>query len=403
VSVKIEDNIKGLKRVEARIEFKKDLREDLMRRVELRKPEKAGGFWSFNIFNFRILKHAYVPVALGVFMLVSSSFLAVKAAGDSLPGDLLYQVKMASEKAQVGFALSQTSKVQKEVDFAGKRLEELNKLTGAVDSQEDNSDQEEEKKELESEAIAGAVHSFNKEISKVKNRLDNLDKNQDDKAVEVARVFDGKAGEFATALNQVAEKEDLPDEIKDKIIIAINALDEVASQVLGVMIKDQEGIEGLEREELVKRLEEKILATETRVASVDEIVAGKGLLDDEQGILLSITKKVELARVILNEARECLADERDLEMVLRKVNESNDLASEVTTELAKEDDDEDVIVDVVDGDEELDDDNGDDVDDEQAELDSDGDVVDDGDGEEGEEDRAELDDEQAELDSDNEE
>ena len=337
MSVDLEAKIKKLGKVELRKGFKDSLRRDLMLQVSLNKPEKArlearqvrGFVFSFPRINsgVNLLKHAYAPAVLGIFLFFScGTVLAMKAAG-SMPGDFLYNVKRASEKAQVGLTLSQTSKVNKEVGLASKRIEELTKLTTPKVTDEEENEQE----EIKPEAIEKAVQDFHKEIASVKTRLDSLDRKGDGKATEAAKVIDERTEEFASALSEVAQKEELSPQVKERIVNAINILDEVSGQALGVIIKaEDEGGDGFEA--LVARLEARILAVEESIENVDNVVVGKGLVEDEQGVLLSLEKKIELAKIILAEARESLNDE-DLEMTLQKLEESKELALEVDIEI----------------------------------------------------------------------
>lgn len=334
----INRGLKNLNHLKTREGFRNSLKEELMKRVMLEKLEASRVFgfgWYGNLFTLRLLKRAYAPVALGIFIFLGSTGLAMKAAGDSLPGEFLYRVKRATEGAQVSLSLSQASKVKKEVNFAGKRVEELARLTEIPAAEPENDGRagaKETTKPVEPEVIKKTVQDFHKEIDNVKIRLESLNKKGDDEAVATAKVIDKKTEELASTLNQVALQQELTPEIKEKIAKAIYALDEVSSQALGVVIREKIDIESEEMGALVKRLEDKILATEGRIANVDKIIEGEGLVGDSQGILLSLEKKIELAKIILTEARESLI-ERNLEMTLEKVEKSKELAAEVRTEL----------------------------------------------------------------------
>ena len=405
-----ESKIENLAKIKVRKEFKNLLRQDLMQRVLVNKPERTGLFVAFDIFSYvKVLKHAYVPVVLGIFIFFGSGALAMMAAGDSLPGEFLYGVKRAREKAQITLTLGQTSKIKREVSFAENRMQELSRLSEEIDEEieklspfggspigreikklrdeDDEIGQDGEKVVITvgPEVIVRAVEDFHKELSKVNNRLDSLGEEPNSEAVEAARAVEEKTEEFANALTQVAEQEELPAEVKERIISAFNILDEVNTRALGVVIKEPVDMEGEKMEALVKRLENKILATEERVAGVREIVREEGVVGDTQGVLLSLEKKIELAKIILVEARESLTA-RDLEMTLQKVEESRELVVEVSEEIRNKEsepstrlrpgklrddddeeleDDEDIIIDSDEG-VEVDDDEVSDSDDEKA-------------------------------------
>jgi len=345
MSLDLEKKLGKLAQIKPTKQFKNTLREELMEKAGAQRVYKASAFNFGNIFRVRIFKHAYATVAIGVFIFLGGSGVLAMKAANSLPGDFLYNVKRAGEKAQVGLTLSQASKVNKEVDIAGKRIEELAKLT--IVGVEDAGTRDGDEGGSNSDDIEKAVYDFHKEITSVKSRLDNLDKSGDKKVVEAAKAVDEKTEEFANALSEVVDKEDLPEPIRDKIIDSLTILDEIGSQTLGLRVKDYKEAEGEDAKTLVQRLEEKIIVTKAKIADI-EFAAGQSLVEDEQGMLLSLEKKIELAKIILAEARGSL-DNDDLAMTLQKVEESEDLAEEVGEELALAEeenvDDEDVPVD----------------------------------------------------------
>ncbi len=337
----LEDKIRRLGNLTIDEDFRANTRDELMARVALNKPAINGNFGFFNIF----FKHAYGVVSVGIFIfLLGGTALAMKQAANSLPGDFLYNLKKIGEKAQVGLTLNEARRAEKEVGFAEKRMEEITSLTASVNTTDVNAvnlETGEVQKELmvrrgsplRPEVIAEAVSEFHRDVNNVSNRLSALKDKENGGAVETAKIINNKAEKIATALSEVAKKQDLPEEVKQRLAAAINILDKVNSEALGVMVKGYT-IRGdkVEFESLVKQLEERIARTETALKNVDQIVIGKGMADDQQGVLLSSEKKVELAKIILSEAKEYLAN-KNLEMALSKMEESKKLAENVKTEI----------------------------------------------------------------------
>ncbi len=114
-----------------------------------------------------------VPLVLGGWM------TGVNAAMDSLPGDFLYRLKIAGERAQVALVAGADKKLKLKTEFAGRRLEEVTKLAEAHLPAKD-------KKTTE------AVKNFNREIETVSRHLDELKQSEPEKAVEAARFIDRK-------------------------------------------------------------------------------------------------------------------------------------------------------------------------------------------------------------------
>jgi hypothetical protein len=74
--------------------------------------------------KFGSLINFAVATLLGLLLLGGTAF----AAGNSIPGDVLYPVKLAAEKVELSLALSQKSKINLQTNFARERLNELQKL-----------------------------------------------------------------------------------------------------------------------------------------------------------------------------------------------------------------------------------------------------------------------------------
>ena len=69
---------------------------------------------------------AIVIVAVFAFLVAGSGTVA--AASDSLPGDTLYAVKLATERVQLAFTSSDAGKAKLEAEFTGRRAEEMARI-----------------------------------------------------------------------------------------------------------------------------------------------------------------------------------------------------------------------------------------------------------------------------------
>ncbi len=76
-------------------------------------------------FSSRQVLRPLVAGLLVVFLLLASSTGAIYASQDALPGDPLYQVKLAAEYAQLSLAGDEEARVWAKMDLASKRLAEM--------------------------------------------------------------------------------------------------------------------------------------------------------------------------------------------------------------------------------------------------------------------------------------
>jgi len=178
------------------------------------------------------------PVALVICLLLiftAGPWLTLKASQASLPGDVLYSVKRASEGIQTTVA-SDDSKAQLQVEFASRRLEELAKITGDSLTSEEKSE-------------------------KVKEVVDNLRDNLAEASVYAAQASKEKAMVMAKKTIKIKEeldksREEVSLEVQNELAEAEKVIEEINHQVLTVLVQDsQESSEG----EVVTPADEEIL------------------------------------------------------------------------------------------------------------------------------------------------
>lgn len=101
-----------------------------------RKKEVAGELYKFvsPFFNFSKMVHKPVFAALAVIVtLLGGSLFSVSAAEQSLPGDFLYSVKLATEQARLAMAKDSKDKVKLKTEFTERRVDEMKKVIAAPD------------------------------------------------------------------------------------------------------------------------------------------------------------------------------------------------------------------------------------------------------------------------------
>jgi len=183
-----------------------------------------------------------------ILIFIGGPWLTIKASQPSLPGDLLYSVKRASEGIQTTVA-SEENKTNLQVEFAHRRLEELNKI-----SKDSSSDEKTEKTKQ-------VVNDFKNNLAGISQYVGNASKEQ---AIEVAR----KTKKIKEDLDN------MPVEMKDELAEAEKTIEEISDQVLTVLIKDRDDLnaETLEiDQEILIFLEEMEDGT---ITTTEEVVNG---------------------------------------------------------------------------------------------------------------------------------
>lgn len=120
------------------------------------------------------------------------------ASQNTIPGDIFYPVKLTIEKAQVSLKTTEEGKVKLEVEFAGRRLEELNKVKA--------SEIKGNKKESQKTKIV--LDNFKKNIETVKDRLDKMKEREFTKETgDVVDMVEKKTLEYTKTLENIGVKE----------------------------------------------------------------------------------------------------------------------------------------------------------------------------------------------------
>jgi len=162
----IKEQLKNLgKAIELDKNASKEMRAMLLSKIEgdmaiEGKLKKGSRFSIISVFTPSVRA---IIVSLIVVLIPGGGFTTVKAALGSLPGDILYPIKITTEKIQVAFVSDANAKTQLRVDFAERRLQEAT----VIINKEDNGEREEK--------VALAVEKFKEEMETITENLDNLE------------------------------------------------------------------------------------------------------------------------------------------------------------------------------------------------------------------------------------
>ena len=185
--------------------------------AELDSENQSFGMTGF--FNWLLQAQSMALVTCLILIFLGGPWLAVKASQPSLPGDLLYSVKKINEGVQITVALER-NKAKLQAEFAGSRLEELDKITEDSFSQEEKTDKSKQ-----------ILNDFKSNLAGISQHVSNFSKEE---AVAAAKT--------AKKLKQDLDntKQDIPAEAGDNLIEAEKAIAEINYQILSVLTKDNE-------------------------------------------------------------------------------------------------------------------------------------------------------------------
>lgn len=110
--------------IEARPEFKARLRYQLQSELSATEAKRRTKWMP----SFSHMPRWAAAALLIVLLLLIATGGTVAAASDSLPGDTLYPVKIATENVQMAFTLSDTGKANLQTRFASRRIGEMERI-----------------------------------------------------------------------------------------------------------------------------------------------------------------------------------------------------------------------------------------------------------------------------------
>lgn len=173
-------------------------------RQQVVSPSENGGM----LERIRIVSHLFLPqsfvhafrpamsAALIGLLAISGWITTVSAAYNSVPGDVLYNVKLAAEKTQaavVAVTGTGSDKAQLHLEFASRRAQEVKQVLA-------------KKTDIEKpQAVSVAIESLEKSIAAAKDSVKEVSQKEPEQTVAVAKTVNEKSTEIVHALQEVAK------------------------------------------------------------------------------------------------------------------------------------------------------------------------------------------------------
>ena len=261
-------------------------------------------------------QYVFRPVMAMLLILgvISSGWVAsVSASMNSLPGDTLYSLKIATERAQLALTGGADNKAKLQVEFAGRRLEEVSKIAETPSPEK-------------VEKMTVAVNNFKEQMGSVKASLEVVKETSSPLEVaEVAKIVDRKTSEYHAVL--VKTEAQLPAPSQTQMTEAKQLVDETGLRAVQVIVENHlDDQTAVNQAEVLSKVEEKLKTVESSIADVNaklEQVAA----DQNQ---INISTSTLQAQATLNEAK-VLLEKNDVGAAIAKIVEGNNLVKEAET------------------------------------------------------------------------
>ncbi|KKR48832.1 MAG: hypothetical protein UT86_C0002G0006 [Candidatus Magasanikbacteria bacterium GW2011_GWC2_40_17] len=361
----IKNKIQSLKSLRASVspnpEWLKSNREILVMQISnTLEAKKAATWWRMDsVWNFlkiflpsRMVGYVVRPVmaVMAIFGLIFGGWTTtVSASYNSLPGDVLYSVKLATESMQTSLA-SKPEEIKLRMEFAGRRAEEVKKIV--------KSDVSKIKKE---QKVEEAVKHLKNDLEVVRVNLDTIKNDpvtvgSSQVVVDVAKVVDQKSTEIQKSLEQT--NTDAAIAAKDAPVVAVvvpvlnnNNVVLVADQVKQAAAVAQEtGVKAIEvivekhqadnstvsKEEVKSIVDNKLDAIAQKVTQIEQQVntfvttstpktENVVLKAAQEKLVEPVKQTTEAAKTTLTEAKDELAKD-NLDAAVDKLKQSSVLS-----------------------------------------------------------------------------
>lgn len=283
-------------------------RAQLLARVAAQAPAHGTAHQTFGalrgVFTFDAASLMARPVLAGVLAvaaMMGSGVGVVSASLGSIPGDPLYQVKLASERARIAVAPSATDKAALRIEYVGRRVTEVTRIAERPES--DNGSR-----------MNTAVQHIKQDLGSVQQSLSDLSKTAKPAAVaEIANLVDEKSGEYAAALESANTQLAVSEQVAVKEAKAL--VDDISVQAVAVLVQAHAN-GAVSNDDIAAKVGEKI----DSITSQATLVAGTATSTQA----LPGTETANQALTALGEAQDLL-DQQDYLSALTKVIEGNAL------------------------------------------------------------------------------
>lgn len=255
------------------------------------------------------------PVMIGclvVMMVFGGWVTGVSASYNSLPGDVLYPVKIATETVQTSLAPNKKEEIKLRVEFATRRAEEMKIITKS-------SALGKEKK------VAAAVKNLKSNLETVKSGLDEMTKDSPLQVVDVAKAVSAQTTEIEKKLDQskeavAADGQTAKDQVKEATVAVTEAGVKAVEVLVAKHAEDKNSVSSAEVTSVVdgrlKTVEDKVAKVEGQlgavVAAATSTAAGLPTRAETKEAVRAVTAAAEPIKQSTEAAKEAITQAKEL-------------------------------------------------------------------------------------------
>lgn len=249
------DKFQSLKAIQPGAGWMAFNKERLLQKIELSEENKVKNAnpskRSFG-FNFKLATACFSAV-----LMVLGTCGMMVGAKSSLPGDVLYPVKILMEDARIVFS-SKKNKSILEMEYAERRLGELCQLTSI-------------KENVSEEKIVEVVANFQLYMASLNRRMEDAQvNNETEKIAYTAKSINEKTEEFEKQIKEASK--DVTDDIKSNIDEALVAAENTNTESFNIMasISATSSVFSIPDEEWLYRIDPKLNDIDNKFTDLDE-------------------------------------------------------------------------------------------------------------------------------------
>lgn len=265
-----------------------------------------------------------ITVALVAAIALSSS-ITTAMAERSVSGDILYPVKITSEKVQMSLTKNPEAKARLGVSFAGKRVSEMQQITNTA-----------EQHEKKFQKILSTLEGYKKSVVQATQRLSQMQQSASaQNVVAVATLMNDQVEDYSVTLS--ANKQAAVQPITEALAVSEQAVNQAVDIIVQ---KHQDGVVSNEvvqhiAEKKINTANEKVAKLSEQIGQAKAAVAGNPTTAAEAKTanqkLGAVEAKPSQAKEELAQAQQLLIS--DPASSLEKVKTARELTKEVQTAL----------------------------------------------------------------------
>lgn len=285
------------------------------------------------LFSFgKWMRKPAFSIAAIILAIFGGSLLSVSAAERSLPGDLLYSVKLATEQARLALAKNPQERVMLKTEFTGRRVDEMRQVVaGSVSDRKDK--------------VMQTAEVLKRDMHTIKQQLSDMQGQSSPQTVkDTAKMVDEKSNAVVQALQE--SKDTMTSEEKVKVTEAQAAASDTSVKAIEVLVEtnktagdvvtdqDVADIMKTHNESVVKTMAQSVGLnpdTATSTGSLSLPISNKTMTSSTAAVLEKVTE----AQKSFNEADKLVSEDKiDEAMEKVKLGTQQAFAAQKTVEQA---------------------------------------------------------------------